>query len=96
MIAYKFLGPGATGPFTAFAWPRPDGGPGAWIEAPIDPCRSGIHACRRDDLPLWLGRELYLEQMRATIEASGRIAEPDIPAEARDRLLAAFRGWRAP
>jgi anti-sigma factor RsiW len=36
----------------------------------------------------------YLEQMRGTIRAAGRVAEGDIPADDRDRLLAAFRGWR--
>jgi hypothetical protein len=32
--------------------------------------------------------------MRATIAAAGRLAEEDIAGEERDRLLAAFRGWR--
>ena len=59
MIAYKFLHPDGTGAFTRFAWPLPDGGAGPWVEAPVEPCRSGIHACGRDDLPLWLGRVLY-------------------------------------
>jgi len=36
----------------------------------------------------------YLEQMRGTIRAAGRVAEDDIPADHRDRLLAAFRDWR--
>jgi anti-sigma factor RsiW len=38
----------------------------------------------------------YVEQMRGTIEAAGRIAEDEVPAEARNRLLAAFRGWSPP
>jgi anti-sigma factor RsiW len=37
----------------------------------------------------------YVEQMRGTIAAAGRISEDDIAAEERERLLAAFRGWRA-
>jgi anti-sigma factor RsiW len=37
----------------------------------------------------------YVEQMRGTAAAAGRLAEDDIPADARDRLLAAFRGWSA-
>ena len=36
----------------------------------------------------------YVEQMRGTVQAAGRIAEDDIPADDRDRLLHAFRGWR--
>jgi hypothetical protein len=40
------------------------------------------------------GCVVYLEQMRGTIAAAGRIGEDDIGGEDRDRLLAAFRGWR--
>ena len=36
----------------------------------------------------------YVEQMRGTVQATGRIAEEHLPADDRDRLLAAFRGWR--
>ena len=36
----------------------------------------------------------YVEQMRLMIEATGRLTEEDIPTEARDELLAAFRGWK--
>jgi anti-sigma factor RsiW len=35
----------------------------------------------------------YVEQLRGTIAAVGRITEPDIATEDRDRLLTAFRGW---
>jgi anti-sigma factor RsiW len=35
----------------------------------------------------------YVEQMRETIEATGRLTEEDIAPEARDELLAVFRGW---
>ena len=40
------------------------------------------------------GCQWYLDQMRATIATLGRIGEEDVPSEARDRLLTAFRGWR--
>ena len=36
----------------------------------------------------------YLEQLRATIGALGRLREQDLPRPLRARLLAAFRGWR--
>jgi anti-sigma factor RsiW len=36
----------------------------------------------------------YLEQMRETIAAAGRIGVEDIAGDERARLLAAFRGWR--
>ena len=37
----------------------------------------------------------YLEQMRRTIAATGRLTEESIPVHARDELLATFRNWRA-
>jgi hypothetical protein len=40
--------------------------------------------------------EFYLDQMRTTIAAAGRIPEEEVPPETRDRLLAAFREWRRP
>jgi anti-sigma factor RsiW len=40
------------------------------------------------------GCTTYLEQMRATIRAVGRLREDDIPFEARDALLTTFRTWR--
>jgi anti-sigma factor RsiW len=35
----------------------------------------------------------YVGQMRLVIEATGRLTEEDVPPEAREELLAAFRGW---
>lgn len=37
----------------------------------------------------------YLEQMRMTLDALGRIPEESISVEAREELLIAFREWRA-
>jgi len=36
----------------------------------------------------------YLEQIRGTVEATGRLTEDDLPPDARDELLEAFRGWK--
>jgi anti-sigma factor RsiW len=36
----------------------------------------------------------YLDQMRATIYALGHLPEESISAEARERMLEAFRGWK--
>ena len=35
----------------------------------------------------------YVEQMRETIEATGRLPEADLGRHAREELLAAFRDW---
>jgi hypothetical protein len=88
VIAYKFLTADAASPFTGFRWSLPDGGPGAWVEAAVEPCRSGVHACRRDDLPLWLGRVLY------EIELDGEIvAEATKLVASRARLLRRIDAW---
>ena len=89
MIAYKFLRRDGSGPFTRHPWPLPaDGTFGAWVEAPVVPCRSGIHACRLADLPLWLGRELY------EVELDGEIVEERTKVVApRARLLRRIDAW---
>jgi anti-sigma factor RsiW len=38
---------------------------------------------------------LYIEQMRQTIVALGRIPAESISSEAEEELMAAFRNWRA-
>jgi anti-sigma factor RsiW len=45
---------------------------------------AGCEGCRR-----------YVDQMRTTIELTGRLAEESLEPEARDALLEAFRTWRA-
>jgi anti-sigma factor RsiW len=40
------------------------------------------------------GCDWYLEQMRTTVATVGRIREEDVPPEAKDRLMAAFREWK--
>jgi hypothetical protein len=39
------------------------------------------------------GCSTYLDQIRATIAATGRLREEDLPSELQERLLEAFRGW---
>jgi anti-sigma factor RsiW len=40
------------------------------------------------------GCQWYLDQMRITIAAVGRIEDDEVPAELRDTVLAAFRSRR--
>jgi len=88
VIAYKFLRADGGSVFTGFAWPLPAAGPGAWVEAPLDPCRSGIHACRPGDLPYWAGRVLY------EIELDGEIREePRKVLATRGRLVRRVSAW---
>ncbi len=88
MNAYKFLRADGTGVFTRFAWPLPNGGPGAWVQADPDPCRAGVHACRLGDLPYWAGRTLY------EIQLEGDIVEHQTKVvAARGRLLRRIEAW---
>jgi hypothetical protein len=80
--AYKFLTADGHGVFSGFAWPLPTNGPGAWLEADVDVCRSGIHACRTIDLPHWLAPALY------EIELDGPLDEQPFKVVApRGRLI---------
>lgn len=38
----------------------------------------------------------YLEQMRATMAATGRLRAEDIPPALQERLIDAFRDWKRP
>ena len=38
----------------------------------------------------------YVEQLRTTVELTGRLEESDLEPEMRNALLEAFRGWRTP
>jgi hypothetical protein len=88
VIAYKFLHADGTSLFTGFRWPLPDGGPGDWVDAAVEPCRSGIHACRPSDLPFWVGRALY------EIELDGEIVEARTKIVAtRGRLTRRVDAW---
>jgi len=40
------------------------------------------------------GCDWYVEQLRRTVETVGEIREEDVPPEAKERLLSAFRDWR--
>ncbi len=77
--------------FTGFPWPLPaDGNPGAWVEAsgPATVCEAGVHACRPDQLPHWLGPELW------EVELAGELVQSPYKIVAgRGRLLARVPGW---
>jgi anti-sigma factor (TIGR02949 family) len=37
----------------------------------------------------------YVGQIKKTVETLGEVREEDVPPEAKDRLMAAFRDWRS-
>ena len=85
MNAYKFLRPDGTSVFTGFRWPFDE-----WVDAEVVPCRSGIHACRPEHLPLWIGRALYeIELDSAVVGDTMKIVAP------RGRLVRRVEAWDA-
>jgi len=83
MKAYKFLAGDGTGIFSRHCWTL-----GEWVEADVDPCRAGVHACRPSDLPYWLGPALY------EIELDGEIVETGLKVVAsRGRLTRCISAW---
>jgi hypothetical protein len=89
VIAYKFLAPGAVGPFTGFAWPVPSAAaPGRWVEAPDRRDDHGIHACRERDLAFWLAAELWRAELVDPVsDAQRQLISP------RARLLERIVAW---
>ena len=41
------------------------------------------------------GCQNYLDQMQTTIRLSGRLTEDHLPPDGKDKLLQAFRQWKA-
>jgi hypothetical protein len=85
LIAYKFLDPGRTGPFTRVTWPEP----GLWLESGrAELCVSGVHACRPSDLPYWLRHELW------EVELDGDVVEGErLVVATRGRLVRLVDAW---
>jgi anti-sigma factor RsiW len=62
----------------------------AYLEHDLDPAERERF---EEHLVFCDGCGIYLEQMRATIAATGRLQRTVLPAELEQRLLEAFRGW---
>jgi len=90
VIAYKFLTAGSVAPFSRFAWPLPvAGGPGGWVDGgAVNPCRSGVHACRVEHLPIWIDRELWQVELEGEVVEQGTMV-----VAARGRLLRRVMDW---
>jgi hypothetical protein len=81
MHAYKFLRPGAVGPFSRVEWPQPEGAaPGGWLAAGTGEaalCRAGVHACAPEHLPFWLAEELWTVELREpVVEQRSKLVAP--------------------
>ena len=93
MHAYKVLR-AVRSEFTGWQWSLPDGDqPGAWVhaEGSIAVCVNGIHASTPEQLPHWLGAELW------EIELGGDILEHEAALVASQaRLLRRVDRWDEP
>jgi hypothetical protein len=93
MRAYKVLKDGRS-EFTGWAWPLPAGArPGDWVHAdgPIGLCQNGVHAASTDQLPQWLGAEIW------EIELDGEIIREEAALVAsRARLIRRIDAWDEP
>jgi hypothetical protein len=77
--AYKFLRPGAIGPFSGIAWTT------EWIAA-----EDGVSACERRYLPIWIWEELWEIELAGDVETRGhKLRAP------RARLTQRVEGWSA-
>ena len=91
MRAYKFLRPGRVGPFSGARWPAPeDGEPGSWVRG-MDGralCSTGVHACTLEDLPFWMGEELWEVELEEPVERErSKLVAP------AGRLVARVAAW---
>jgi hypothetical protein len=91
--AYKVLREGKS-EFTGREWPLPDAErPGEWVraEGSIGLCVNGIHAASSEQLPQWLGYEIW------EIELDGEVIEEE-PAlvASQARLLRRIDAWDEP
>jgi predicted anti-sigma-YlaC factor YlaD len=62
-----------------------------YLEGRLPP---GEKARFEEHLTICEGCRTYLDQMRQTIRALGRLTEETIPPDARAELLQAFRQWK--
>jgi anti-sigma factor RsiW len=70
-----------------------------FVELVTDYLEDRLPAAERerfeDHLALCPGCQAYMDQMRATLRALGRIPEESLSPAAREELLHTFRGWKA-
>jgi hypothetical protein len=90
MRAYKVLRDGRS-EFTGWQWPLPSAErPGAWVRAvgPIALCVNGIHASNPEQLPHWLGDEIW----EIELDGDVLVEEPALVAS-QARLLRRVAAW---
>lgn len=90
---YKVLGEkgrahhGGTG-----TWPLPTGKrPGKWLEVQgrLEPCKRGLHLCRRTDLVHWLGPTIWI----AEADETELLTQRDKVVVRRARLITRLETW---
>ena len=68
------------------------------VELVTDYLEGALAPAERDRFEAHLaacdGCSEHLRQLRTTLRVAGSLTERSVPEDARDRLLAAFRGWK--
>ncbi|MBD3177833.1 MAG: hypothetical protein GF320_21880 [Armatimonadia bacterium] len=74
---YKWLREDGSAIYGTGSWHLPtDNGPGEWMPhiEDIEPCKSGYHLCRQQDLVKWHGPSLYVSEARGEVlECDGKV-----------------------
>jgi hypothetical protein len=93
MRAYKVLRDGRS-EFTGWQWPLPSREqPGAWVRASgaIALCVNGIHASTAEQLPHWLGTDIWEIELGGTV-----VREEAALVASKARLLRRVEAWDEP
>lgn len=93
VLAYKFLRPGAVGPFSGHPWPTPGNGDrGPWVQTSswTEVCRDGVHGCERRHLPFWIWEELWAVELSGEVRGEGHKLRAR-----RGRLVRRIEPWSA-
>jgi hypothetical protein len=89
MLAYVFLGRGATSVFDGRRWPVPAAAPGEWVSGRVESA-DAVRGYGVADLPFWLDDELWVVELDGDLRRDGHMVRAS-----RGRLHRRVDGWDA-
>lgn len=72
MLAYLFLGHGATSTFDGRRWPTPAGAPGEWVSGRVE-APDAARGCGPADLPYWIDDELWVVELDGVLRHDSHV-----------------------